>query len=149
MDAISETPTGTLCPACGTVLPCQPHAPGIDIPCPECGYLLWCRMKVVGGVVILYVVPEVTPEHADVEHLCERLTASDDGPCVVFDLSDLDLITSALTARLIAVNKRIRAAKGKLILCGLCPFVLETFQGSRLDRVFNIANDEQAALASF
>ncbi len=149
MDTISKTPAGMLCPACGTVLPCQPHAPGVDVPCPECGYLLWCRMRVVGGVLILNVVPGVTPEHADVERLSERLVGSDDAPCVVFDLSDLDLISSALTARLIAVNKRVRTAKGKLILCGLCPFVLETFQGSRLDRVFSIADDEEAALASF
>jgi len=106
-------------------------------------------MRVVGGVLILNVVPGVTPEHADVERLSERLVGSDDAPSVVFDLSDLDLISSALTARLIAVNKRVRTAKGKLILCGLCPFVLETFQGSRLDRVFSIADDEEAALASF
>jgi len=106
-------------------------------------------MRVVNGIVVLYAVPGVTPEHADVERLCERLVASGDAPCVVFDLSDLDLISSALTARLIAVNKRVRVAKGKLGLCGLCPFVLETFKGSRLDRVFNLAKDEEAALASF
>lgn len=106
-------------------------------------------MKIVNGVVILYAVPGVTPEHADVERLCERLVASGDPPCVVFDLSDVELISSALTARLIAVNKRVRAAKGKLVLCSLCPFVLETFRGSRLDRVFNIADDEESALASF
>jgi len=106
-------------------------------------------MRVVDGVVILHIVPEVTPEHADVERLCEQLVSSDDAPRVVFDLSDLDLINSALTARLIAVNKRVRAANGKLVLCGLCPIVLETFRGSRLDRVFSIAGDEEAAVASF
>jgi anti-anti-sigma factor len=106
-------------------------------------------MRVANGVVILYAVPGVTPEHADVELLCEKLVASGGAPRVVFDMSDLELISSALTARLIAVNKRVRGAKGKFVLCGLCSFVLETFQGSRLDRVFNIADDEEAALASF
>lgn len=149
MDALSETHAGTHCPVCGTVLPCQPHAPGLDVPCPDCGYLLWCRMRIAGGVVVLHAVPGVTPEHVDVERLCEKLAASREPPCVVFDMSDLELISSALTARLIAINKRVRAAKGKFILCGLCPFVLETFEGSRLDRVFNIASDEEAALASF
>jgi anti-sigma B factor antagonist len=91
----------------------------------------------------------MTPEHADVERLCDSLTGAGSTPRVIVDLSDVELVGSAFTARLIALNKRMRAAGGRLVLCGLCPFVRDTFRGSRLDRVFEVADDEQAALASF
>jgi len=110
---------------------------------------LWCCKKTVADIAVLGIIPGMTPEHADVERLCEALIGAGSTPRIVVDLSDIELIGSALTARLIALNKRIRAAGGRLVLCGLCPFVRDTFHGSRLDRVFEVADDEEAALASF
>jgi anti-anti-sigma regulatory factor len=46
------------------------------------------------------------------------------------------------------LNKRVQAAEGRLILCGLHPFVREAFHDSRLERVFEISDDLEAALAS-
>lgn len=87
----------------------------------------------------------MTPEHAEVEQLCDAIVAARSTPHVVVDLCEIEFIGSALTARLIAFNKRIRAVGGRFVLCGLCPFVRDTFHGSRLDRVFEVADDEQAA----
>jgi len=108
---------------------------------------LWCYKKNAADVVVLEVIPGMTPEHEDVERLCKTLSGCGSTPRVIVDLSDIELVGSAFVARLIAMNKRIRAAGGRLILCGLCPFVQDTFHGSRLDRVFEVAEDEEAALA--
>jgi anti-sigma B factor antagonist len=102
----------------------------------------------VGDVVILEVMRGRTPEHSDLERVADTLLASEEAPHVITDLSDLDFIPSALMARLVALNKRIQAAEGRLILCGMQPVVQTAFQDARLHKVFEIHADEQAALAT-
>lgn len=136
------------CPVCGTTLAAESPLPAYDAPCTVCTYMVWCRKTTVDGVIVLHVLPGRTPDHVDIECLVEALVRSEGAPRVVVDLSDLDVVSSSLIARLVALNKRVRAAKGRLILCGLHPFVREAFFDSSLNRVFEILDDEEAALAS-
>jgi anti-anti-sigma factor len=149
MSVFSERSTSTIahCPLCSVVLAPGTRTPPFDAPCPECGYTLWCSKKTVGGVVILEVTPGITPQHEDIERLAETFVRSGGLTRVIVDLSDLELISSVFAARLVALNKRIRAARGRLILCGINRLVRETFQGCRMDRLFEISDDEGAALA--
>jgi len=104
--------------------------------------------KTVGGVVILEVTPGIMPEHQDIDSVAETLVRSANLRRVIVDLSDVELISSVFAARLVALNKRIRAAKGRLILCGMNRLARETFRGCRLDTLFDISEDEESALAS-
>jgi len=99
-------------------------------------------------VAVLCAIPGKTPEHAEIERLADSLVSPSGVPRVVVQLSALDFMSSAFIARLVALNKRIRAAKGTLILCGLHPFVREAFHDSRLETVFDISDDQEAALAN-
>lgn len=101
-----------------------------------------------GDVVILEVMPGRTPEHAEMERVADALLVSEDAPQVIANLSDLDFVNSALMARLVALNKRMRAAEGRLILCGMQPVVQAAFEDARLHKVFEIQPSEQAALAA-
>jgi len=94
-------------------------------------------------------VPDITPELEHIDRLCEKLGRSGDIQRVIVDLSALDVTNTAMAARLVALNKRIKSAGGKLILCGLNRIVLDTFHGCRLDKVFEICDDQEAALARF
>jgi anti-anti-sigma factor len=102
----------------------------------------------VDDIVVLGVIPGRTPEHAEIERLADSLVSSGRAACVVVELSALDFMSSAFIARLVALNKRMQAAERRLILCGLHPFVREAFHDSRLERVFEISDDLEAALAS-
>jgi len=93
-------------------------------------------------------MPGRTPEHVELEQVAEKLLGSESPLRVVVDLSDLDFISSALMARLVALNKRIRAADGRFILCGMHPVVWDAFHDSTLHRVFEIHADQQAAFAA-
>jgi len=99
-------------------------------------------------VAVLCVIPGRTPEHTEIELLADSLINSGQVARVVVELSTLDFMSSAFIARLVALNKRTQAAEGRLILCGLHPFVREAFHDSRLERVFEISDDLEAALAS-
>jgi anti-sigma B factor antagonist len=136
------------CPVCGNTLPFQPALPRFDAPCTECGAYLWCRQRASDEELILDAMPGRTPEIWDVERLVEALVQSGRIARVIFNMSALDFVSSSLVARLVALNRRIQAAGGKLILCGMHPVVLEIFERVRLDRAFHIVESEEDAVAS-
>jgi anti-anti-sigma regulatory factor len=108
---------------------------------------LWCCKKTVDGILTPCVVPGVTPDLEPIDRLCESLKGSDDSPRVIVDLSAIDVASNALAARIVALHKRIPAAKGKLVLGGLNQVTRDTCYGCRLDRILDICDDQEAALA--
>lgn len=134
------------CPVCNIGLTAEPALPAYDVPCSGCGYSLWCGKRTVDGVVVLYVLPNRTPEHADIERLAASLGSSSGVPRIVLDLSGLDFISSSLMARLIALNKRVRGAEGRLVLCGLSPCVQEAFRHTRIETLFDVLDTVSDAL---
>jgi len=151
MNTLSETAEGTRChcPVCNTLLPSRPNSPPFDAPCPHCGCLLWCCKKMVEGVIVLGVIPGITPDPPDITCVSDKLVGDGGIPRVIVDLSDVERISSAFAARLLSLSKRIRSAQGRFILCGLNRPVRETLHGCRLDRMFEIADDQATALVSF
>ncbi len=67
----------------------------------------------------------------------------------VVDFSGVDYLSSALLGKLISLNTKVQARKGRVKLCNLQPGVVEIFHVSRLDRVFSITEDVAEALRSF
>ena len=129
------------CCVCGHVLPFHP-AFSTDAACPECASLLWCCQRDSAHEVVLEVLPGRTPTVEDIERLNQALLSSGEVPHVIADLSALDLISSALVAMLVLLNKRIRAAKGTLQLCGLNEVVREVFDRFKLNSIFEIVELE-------
>ena len=131
------------CPICGKTLPSELALPRFDAPCSECGYHVWCRRVTSSGEVVLDVLPERTPELSEVEQLVEALVRSQVAGRVIVDLSRLDSIDSRLTARLVSMNKLLRASGRSLVLRGLAPIVREIICHFRLEGVLEIADPEE------
>jgi anti-anti-sigma regulatory factor len=125
------------CCVCGHVLPFHP-AFSLDSACPACDGLLWCCQRNGGGEVMLEVVPGRTPSVEDIDNLSHALLSRDLVPHVIVDLSALDIVSSALVAMLVLLNKRLHAASGTLQLCGLSEVVREIFYRFKLDSLFEI-----------
>ncbi len=102
----------------------------------------------VDGVAVLDVAPERLPDDVDAKLLGGALMKSEGPRRIVVDLSRLDLISSQLLAKLITLDKRIQRGGGKLVLCGLHPFVRGTFASTKLDQILDICDEDVAALAS-
>jgi anti-sigma B factor antagonist len=91
------------------------------------------------GEIDLHVSPSVTALlNAMIEKMPERL---------VVDLSSVTYIDSAGLAALIGAMQRVEGYGGKFLLAGLQETVLKIFESSRLDQVFQIFPDADAALA--
>jgi anti-anti-sigma factor len=98
----------------------------------------WYRKSRIDGAVVLSLAPEELPEDHEVQFLARSLGRTGGIPRAVVDLSHFDIISSSWMARLLLLRKRIEAAKGRLVLCGLSPLVRETFSYTRLDTLFEI-----------
>jgi len=136
------------CPVCGTALDAQWPLPPTETACPDCGCLLWYRERTVDGIAILDVFPGRAPEFADIQRLRESLVLSRSVTSVVVNLSQVDFLVSSFVASLLTLHKRVKAADGRLILCGLRPMSREILQCTKLDSVFEIFDAETATSAT-
>ena len=91
------------------------------------------------GEIDLHVSPSVTASlNSMIEKKPERL---------VVDLSGVTYIDSAGLAALIGAMQKVEGYGGKFLLAGLQETVRSIFEISRLDQVFQIFPDADAALA--
>lgn len=74
---------------------------------------------------------------------------ADGGGKVLLDLTKVEYISSAGLRVLLSTAKRLTASSGKLVLCGLQPYVLEVFDVAGFTSIFNIQPDPAAALNVF
>ena len=91
------------------------------------------------GEIDLHVSPTVT---ASLNQMMEKKPER-----LVVDLSDVSYIDSAGLAALIEAMQKVEAYGGKFVLSGLQETVRSIFEISRLDQVFQIFPDTDAALA--
>lgn len=68
---------------------------------------------------------------------------------LLLNFQNVEFLSSAALNKLIILDKKTKGASGKLKLCSLRPEILEVFVITRLNQLFEITEDEQAALDSF
>lgn len=68
---------------------------------------------------------------------------------IVLDFSSVDYLSSAALGKLITMDKKVNAAKGKLRLCSIRPEIYEVFTITKLNQVFKICDDTDEAIQSF
>ena len=91
------------------------------------------------GEIDLHVSPSVT---ASLNQMIEKKPER-----MVVDLSEVTYIDSAGLAALIEAMQKVEGYGGKFLLAGLQEIVRSIFEISRLDQVFQIFPDADAALA--
>jgi anti-sigma B factor antagonist len=91
------------------------------------------------GEIDLHVSPSVT---ASLNEIINKKPER-----MVVDLSDVSYIDSAGLAALIEAMQKVEGSGGKFMLAGLQETVRSIFEISRLDQVFQIFPDVDAALA--
>lgn len=91
-------------------------------------------------------------DEANITDIGGRLNGLIDGeakPRLLLDFSNVEHLSSAALGMLINVNNRIREKNGQLRLCNIRRQILEVFSITKLDTLFKILPDRNAALASF
>jgi anti-sigma B factor antagonist len=68
---------------------------------------------------------------------------------LVIDFSPVEFLSSAMIGKLISLNRKAKVCKSALRFCNLRPEIREIFHFCNLERIFEIREDQAAAIASF
>jgi anti-sigma B factor antagonist len=106
----------------------------------------------IGDVTVVNFVDKKILEEQNIQNIGEQLFAlvEQDGLSkLLLNFSNVEYLSSAALGKLITLNKKVKDAAGKLILCDISPQIYEVFEITRLDKFFRIEKDEQTALQAF
>ena len=68
---------------------------------------------------------------------------------ILLNFMNVEFLSSAALGKLITLDKKLKAAKGQLKLSDIRPEIYEVFAITRLNKLFDIHDDEADALATF
>lgn len=68
---------------------------------------------------------------------------------LVLDLADVGYLSSAMIGKLVAVNKGVKALKGRMAIAGLKPPLLQMFKVTGLDKLFEFAPEAEQIILTY
>lgn len=68
---------------------------------------------------------------------------------ILLNFANVEFLSSAALGKLITLDRKVKAAKGRLKMANIRPEILEVFQITKLNKVFDIRKDESEAIAAF
>jgi len=106
----------------------------------------------IGDVTVVSFVDRKILDEQNIQNIGEQLFSlvDDEGlRKILLNFGNVEYLSSAALGKLITLNKKLQTAGGKLILCNIDPQIYEVFEITKLDKVFKIMKEEQAALQAF
>jgi anti-anti-sigma factor len=114
-----------------------------EVKSPE-GRELEVRSEVTGGVAVYRIIGRID---ALTSRDLESAVGADGTSRIIFDMSDVDFISSAGLRVILVTAKNAAAAKGGLSIFGVQPAVNEVFEISGVKTIIPVASDEAEARA--
>lgn len=106
----------------------------------------------VGDVTVVHFRDHKIVEDINIQQLGQemfRLVEVDNRDKLVLNFSAVDFLSSAALGKLITLDKKMKAHGGTLKLSNIRPEIYEVFAITKLNRLFDIKEDEADALAAF
>ena len=103
----------------------------------------------VGDVTVAKFVDKKILDEGNIQIIGNQLFSliEEDGrQKIVMDLSNVEYLSSAALGKLITMDKKVKAAKGKLRLCAIRPDIYEVFAITKLNKLFDMKDNLEAAL---
>ena len=110
------------------------------------------RVAEQDGVTHIQFVDRNILDEANIQQIGEEITRLVDEtphPKVLISFQNVDHLSSAALGTLITINNKIRSKDGQLRLANIDPRIYEVFVITKLNRLFQIHDSEDQALASF
>jgi anti-sigma B factor antagonist len=110
------------------------------------------KLDETGDITIVRFCQRRYIDSAEIEELgLELYRVVEDGQCkkLVLDFSSVEMFSSAAFGKLISLNGKVRAHNGALRLCNIPKQLFDVFRICKLDRIFDVRQDESDALMAF
>ncbi|MEN6407100.1 MAG: STAS domain-containing protein [Thermoguttaceae bacterium] len=106
----------------------------------------------VGGVTVVRFRDRKIVEDINIQQLGQelfQLVEADNCNRLLLNFSSVEFLSSAALGKLITLDKKMKAHGGALKLSNIRPEIYEVFAITKLNRLFDIQDDEADALAAF
>jgi anti-sigma B factor antagonist len=106
----------------------------------------------VGEVTVVKFVDKKILDEASIQELGVELFSlveHDNRKSVLLNFSNVEFLSSAALGKLITLDRKVKAAKGRLKMSNIRPEIFEVFQITKLNKVFDIRTDEVEAISAF
>jgi anti-sigma B factor antagonist len=106
----------------------------------------------IGDVTVVRFVDRKILDPANIQELGDELfglVEEDNRKSLLLNFSRVEFLSSAALNKLIMLDRKVKAHKGRLKLCDLRPEIQEVFMITKLNQLFDIREDEAEALAAF
>jgi anti-sigma B factor antagonist len=106
----------------------------------------------VGEVTVVKFRDKKILDEASIQELGAELFAlveQQNRKAVLLNFDGVDFLSSAALGKLITFDRKVKAAKGRLKMSNIRPEILEVFQVTKLNRVFDIRGEEAEAISAF
>lgn len=106
----------------------------------------------IGNVTVVRFVDRKILDAANIQEMGEelfKLIDEDNRSNILLNFTAVEFLSSAALNKLIMLDRKVKAAGGKLKLCDLRPEIHEVFVITRLNQLFQIHDTESVALAAF
>jgi len=112
------------------------------------------RMQVseVGDVSVVRFVDRKILDEANIQELGQelfQLAEDDNRKKLLLNFVSVEFLSSAALGKLITLDKKVKARGGRLKLSNIRPEIYEVFAITKLNKLFDIKDDEADALAAF
>ncbi len=110
------------------------------------------RVQDQDGIKRIEFVERNILDEANIQQIGEeigRVVDSQDEPKVLISFTNVDHLSSAALGTLITINNKIRGRDGQLRLAEIDPQIYEVFVITKLNKLFQIFDTSEQALASF
>ena len=106
----------------------------------------------VGDVTVVRFVDRKILDEANIQGLGQelfQLVEEENRGKLLLNFSTVEFLSSAALGKLITLDKKVKSHGGKLKLSNIRPEIYEVFAITKLNKLFDIREDESDALAAF
>ena len=110
------------------------------------------EIEEVGDVTIATFIDKKILDESNIQVIGNQLFSlvEEDGrKKIILDFSNVEYLSSAALGKLITMDKKVKAAKGKLRLCSIRPDIYEVFAITKLNKLFDMHENREKALEGF
>jgi len=105
-----------------------------------------------GDVTVVTFADKKILDEAGIQELGGELFAlveQENRKSILLNFTNVDFLSSAALGKLITLDRKVKAAKGRLKMSNIRPEILEVFQITKLNKVFDIRGEEAEAISAF
>ena len=106
----------------------------------------------VGDVTVVRFVDQKILDEAKIQQLGQELfelVDTDGRSKILLNFTSVEFLSSAALGKLITLDKKVKGQGGTLKLSNIRPEIYEVFAITKLNKLFDIKDDEVDALAAF